>query len=171
MREYLPMACLLQLLAAAKLRQSFAVTQAMLRSAVADGAILLNSIEAALLHGLYCPGLNALARGILHLDVMPGCLETEVLASCECLPTDSKPLQPFVDEISGGTVMYAWRILNDVDPIWMTLQKFLRSARDLHFQWLCPSNSDRHYFVAYFVFGTIRAALRFEHCSGVIVLD
>ena len=143
----------------------------MLRSAAADGAILMNAIEAALLQGLYCPGLNALARGVLYLDTMPGCLEAEILASCKCLPTDSKPLQPFVDEISGGTVMFAWRILNDVDPIWATLQEFLRSARDLHFQWLCPPNSDKHYFVVHFVFGTIRAALQFDHCFGVVVVD
>ena len=75
------MACLLQMLAAAKLRQSFAATQAMLRSAAADGAILMNAIETALLQGLYCPGLNALERGVLHLDTMPGCLEKEILAS------------------------------------------------------------------------------------------
>lgn len=63
------MASLLQILAAAKLRQSLAETQAMLRSAAANGAILMNAIAAALLQRLYCPGLNVSTRGILHLDI------------------------------------------------------------------------------------------------------
>jgi len=67
--------------------------------------------------------------------------------------------------------MYCWRILNDVNPIWSTLEQFLQGAQDGHFQWLCPSKSEKQYFVVYFVFGTIRAALQFVHSATIVALD
>ena len=106
-----------------------AATGAMLRSAAADGALFMTAVEAALLQGLYCPGLNALARGLLYLDTMPGCL-------------DSKPLQPFVDQICGGycNVCMAnpeW-CRSYLAALWTVLMTCLS---DLHFQWLCSEPS------------------------------
>ena len=126
------------------------------------------SVHPALLHGVYCPGLDCIARGFLLVDGACGLMDSELLRRLHLSHLDERPLGPLVADVfppQNGTVMAAWNCWNDATSVWLGLWAFLQdmNTQVTHFRYYLPAApTAMPTFLAAVVHGNFRFALVFQ---------
>eukprot|EP00435_Cladocopium_sp_Y103_P037934 s2437_g10.t1 len=131
---------------------------------------VLDSVQAALLQGVYCPGIDHRAFGSIHFDAATTTLQTQVSRLFALLPLDSQPLAfaPHV-QACNGSVMAAWHCYNPDTPTWLSLSGLLTDHRArVTFAYFC-TRQGRRVFVAYILIDTLRFALVFQHDPMAVI--
>lgn len=142
--------------------------RARLREAHPTYNYLVESVQAALLHGVFCPGIGRKAGGVLLLDAEPCTLQMRVMRELALLPFDARPLEPLVREYS-GCPMAAWHIMNAATPAWLCLSALLTDERTTpDFTYYCAP-AGRRCFVVELLIDTLRCALVFEHDPAAVI--
>lgn len=141
---------------------------ARLRQAHTTYNYVVQSAQAALLHGVFCPGIDRQTGGVMFLDAERCTLQMRVMRELGLLPFDARPLQPLVQEYS-GCPMAAWHIVNSATPAWMCLSTLLRDDRTTpDFTYYCTP-SGRRCFVVELLLDTFRCALVFERDPAAVI--
>eukprot|EP00438_Fugacium_kawagutii_P021299 Skav223670 [mRNA] locus=scaffold2794:289608:290183:- [translate_table: standard] len=134
---------------------------------------VFSSAEAALVRGVYCPGLDCVAVGRIHVDVGPPPLQTQVLAALGVDHVDEVALGPLVRDCTAahdGTVHEAWHVGNGNTAEWISLSVLLGDAtlQILDFKYYRPGQMP-HYFVACCLIETFRFAFIFHAEPGNVI--
>lgn len=141
---------------------------ARLREAHPTYNYVVQCVQAALLHGVFCPGLECRATGVLLLDAQPCTLESRIMRDFAFVALDATPLDPFLVECDGNP-MAAWHIDNAATPAWLCLSSLLTDDRArVDFQYYC-SPAGRRCFAAELLIDTLRFALVFEHDPAAVI--
>eukprot|EP00435_Cladocopium_sp_Y103_P053573 s170_g17.t1 len=152
---------------------SLAEQRAHLREAHRLYNFVMDSVQAALLEGVFCPGIGRNALGSIFLDAATTTLQTHISRLFALTPLDSQPLA-FTRQVQecNGSVMAAWHCYNDDTPTWLSLSSMLTDERTrVRFAYFCTPPG-RRFFVAYILIETLRFALVFQHDpTAVIDLD
>ena len=169
LRELLVLPCYTLLCGTCRLRgATFGEQRALLCEAHRTYNYVVESARAALLEGVFCPGIGRRASGSLCLDAAATTLTTSVLRRLAIAPSDSRPLAPFTQDCN-GSVMAAWHIYNVDTPAWLCLSSLLADARSrVRFGYYCAATGWR-YFVAEVLIHTFRFALIFEHGPAPVI--
>ena len=172
--SWLPTATFMQLLAVARLDGSTLKNLDWIRSLGQCYNDLIDASSAALLAGVFCPGMRGRPGGTLFLErSVPGIFLADVFQRLGFTLGDVRDLdnviRPLVPETPRDTFA-AWCCLNADTPVWLSLKLFLRSlsvcARLSYHLLERPGNAA---FVVDFQVDNLRAAFVFQ--TPTIVLE
>ena len=126
------------------------------------------SVRAALIDGVFCPGIGQAAGGALCFDTGATTLEARVQATFGVSSLDRRDLAPLVAECN-GSVMASWHCRNSDTPAWLCLSSFLTDRRSgCTFAYYCAPDG-RRFFVAYILILGLRLALVFRRGPPVVI--
>ena len=173
--SWLPAAALLRLLAVRRLEPSVLTNLQFVRALSSTFNELVDASSAALLAGVYCPGLDGRVPGTLMLErSVAGLFFNDVLDRLGFVPGDERDLGPVVQRLvpgPSGHIFAAWCCINEPTPVWLSLQLFLQSIdpqNRFSYHWLQrPTHTA---FVVVLRIGSLRAALVFE-ATPIVITD
>ena len=142
---------------------SLAEQRAHLREAHCLYNFVIDSVQAALLEGVFCPGIGQTASGSILLDTAATTLQMRIRRLFALAPADSQPLAfaPHVQDCN-GSVMAAWHLYNADTPTWLSLSGLLTDPRSrVSFCYFCTRAGQR-FFIAHLLIETLRFALVFS---------
>lgn len=125
--------------------------------------LFIDSVQAALLEGVFCPGIGQTASGSILLDTAATTLQVRIRRLFALAPADSQPLAfaPHVQDCN-GSVMAAWHLYNADTPTWLSLSGLLTDPRSrVSFCYFCTRAGQR-FFIAHLLIETLRFALVFS---------
>ena len=171
---WLPAATFLQLLAVARLDGSIFKNLHLIRRLGQLYNDLVDASSAALLAGLYCPGLHGRVPGTLLLEgSLQGLFLADVFQRLGFTSRDVRDLdtviQPLVPDAPGQTFA-AWRCLNEDTLVWLSLQLFLASpSMRTPVSYHLLQRPGKTAFVVNFQVENLRAAFVFQ--TAIIVIE
>lgn len=124
---------------------------------------VIDNVHAALLEGVFCPGIGQKASGTILLDTAATTLQVSLCRLFSLTPCASQPLAsaPHVQDCN-GSVMAAWHLYNADTPIWLSLSGLLTDPRTrVTFSYFCTRAGQR-FFIAHILIETLRFALVFQ---------
>ena len=169
LQNFIPLHIFMRLLLACKWPGATAALQvSMARQQQHLYNYVIESVHPALLRGVYCPGLDCIARGFLLVDGACGMLESELLRQLHLSPRDERPLGPLVATFAApgdDAVMAAWHSWNEATSVWLGLWGFLQDTNTqvTRFSYYIPAAPTAlPTFLAAVVHGNFRFAIVFQ---------
>lgn len=164
--DFLPLPIALRCLRVARRGQSIVMLREWSRDRGRSYAFVHRHVHPALIGGVWCPGLDCVTTGRLHLDTAAAPLQQQILTHYHVDPVDELDLVPLVacyTETMDATPLIAWHCGNADSLRWNMLSDFLQhpDVRILSLQYFRPPYPQPNLFLAHFLYSTCRGALVF----------
>ena len=173
---FLPLPCTVLFLNLARGNQHIQSILARIRAYNQQYIFVVDHVQAALLQGVWCPGLDSIASGMLLFDRGQRPLHAAILDRFGLSAEHAVDLRPLVRGFSlqnDATPMVAWHCGNRFTPAWISLAAFLADNRvhlgEFLYMQLPPPQSS--YFIVPFLYGTLRGPLVFSSPPYIEVDD
>lgn len=165
--DFLPLPIALRCLRVSRRGQPSSVLRAWSRARGRSYAFIRRHVHNALIGGVWCPGLDCVTTGMLHLDTGAAPLQEQILSHYHVNAVDELDLRPSTadfTETMDDTPMMAWHCGNSDTLRWRLLSTFLQhpDVRILSLRYFRPPFPQRNLFLAHFLHGTCLGALVFS---------
>ena len=158
----LPLPCTVRLLRLARGNQPLQTILGRIRRYNQAYIYVIDHVQRALLGGVWCPGLDAVGTGFLHLDHGVQPWPAQLFQRLGVAFNHCVDIQPLLRD--DATPMVAWHCGNRETPAWISLSQFLDDPETqihaVHF--VVPPQPRPRYFIVPFLYRTLRGALIFS---------